>query len=71
MFTLGAGLKLTAASAGAALVGLAAGAPAWMLLTGIAGLQLAAALLHVLVGAARDPGPSTAAATSPALESSA
>uniref|UniRef100_A0AAU2JKN7 MFS transporter n=1 Tax=Streptomyces sp. NBC_00049 TaxID=2903617 RepID=A0AAU2JKN7_9ACTN len=58
VFTLGAGLKLTAASAGAALVGFAAEAPAWMLLTGIAGLQLAAALLHVLVGTARDPEPS-------------
>ncbi|MEU9148359.1 MFS transporter [Streptomyces sp. NPDC048349] len=51
VFTLGAGLKVTAASAGAALVGLAAEAPAWMLLTGIAGLQLAAALLHALTAA--------------------
>lgn len=59
VFTLGAGLKLTAASAGAALVGVAADAPAWTLLTGIAGLQLAAALLHALT-AARRPGPSPA-----------
>ncbi|MFD3719196.1 MFS transporter [Streptomyces sp. NPDC058674] len=71
VFTLGAGLKLTAASAGAALVGIAADAPAWTLLTGIAGLQLAAALLHALV-AARGPvpgsvtGPSAASATAPA-----
>ncbi|MFD4241440.1 MFS transporter [Streptomyces sp. NPDC058525] len=53
VFTLGAGLKVTAASAGAALVGFAAEAPAWTLLTGIAGLQLAAALLHVLTGAGK------------------
>ncbi|WP_328924343.1 MFS transporter [Streptomyces sp. NBC_00190] len=59
VFTLGAGLKVTAASAGAALVGLAADAPAWTLLTGIAGLQLAAALLHALT-AAREPRPSAA-----------
>ncbi|MGR4879767.1 MFS transporter [Streptomyces sp. LARHCF249] len=56
VFTLGAGLKVTAASAGAALVGFAADAPAWTLLTGIAGLQLAAALLHALT-AARGPVP--------------
>ena len=54
VFTLGAGLKLTAASAGAALVGIAADAPAAALLTGIAGLLLAAALLHALT-AAREP----------------
>lgn len=51
VFTLGAGLKVTAASAGAALVGFAAEAPAWTLLTGIAALQLAAALLHALAAA--------------------
>ncbi|MFD3539219.1 MFS transporter [Streptomyces sp. NPDC058662] len=54
VFTLGAGLKLTAASAGAALVGLAADAPAPALLAGIAGLQLLAALLHRAV-AGRGP----------------
>ncbi|UUU43444.1 MFS transporter [Streptomyces sp. NBC_00162] len=59
VFTLGAGLKVTAASAGAALVGFAADAPAWTLLTGIAGLQLAAALLHALT-AARKPAPAAA-----------
>ncbi|MFB6612861.1 MFS transporter [Streptomyces sp. NPDC056367] len=59
VFTLGAGLKMTAASAGAALVGLAADAPPAMLLTGIAGLQFAAALLHVLT-AGRKPAPAAA-----------
>ncbi|QES51518.1 MFS transporter [Streptomyces venezuelae] len=58
VFTLGAGLKVTAASAGAALVGLAAGAPPQVLVLAIAGLQLAAAALHVSVrpGAARTAG---------------
>ncbi|ARE77910.1 hypothetical protein B6R96_31460 [Streptomyces sp. Sge12] len=51
VFTLGAGLKLTAASAGAALVGIAADAPAAALLTGIAALLLTAALLHALTSA--------------------
>ncbi|MGW7450764.1 MFS transporter [Streptomyces sp. NPDC054787] len=59
VFTLGAGLKMTAASAGAALVGLAAAAPAGLLLTGIAGLQFAAALLHVLASG-RTPAPAEA-----------
>ncbi|WP_411102646.1 MFS transporter [Streptomyces sp. cmx-4-9] len=71
VFTLGAGLKLTAASAGAALVGFAAGAPPRVLLAGIAALQLAAALLHVLVARPGSPpqgptGPSAASATVPA-----
>ncbi|MCX4694885.1 MFS transporter [Streptomyces sp. NBC_01408] len=71
VFTLGAGLKLTAAAAGAALVGFAADAPARTLLAGIAGLQLAAALLHALVtvrGAAPQAatGTSEACATAPA-----
>ncbi|MGW6709635.1 MFS transporter, partial [Streptomyces sp. NPDC054956] len=51
VFTLGAGLKVTAASTGAALVGLAADAPPWTLVLAIAGLQLAGALLHALVTA--------------------
>ncbi|MFD8633827.1 MFS transporter [Streptomyces sp. NPDC059656] len=63
VFTLGAGLKMTAASAGAALVGLAADAPAGLLLTGIAGLQFAAALVHVLT-VGRGPAP-TGAVTEP------
>ncbi|MEV7521188.1 MFS transporter [Streptomyces sp. NPDC091371] len=72
VFTLGAGLKMTAASAGAALVGLAAEAPAGLLLTGIAGLQFAAALLHVLTVGRRPAaakaatGPSAGFATAPA-----
>ncbi|MFB0631254.1 MFS transporter [Streptomyces sp. AB3(2024)] len=72
VFTLGAGLKVTAASTGAALVGLAAGAPPWTLLLGIAVLQLAAAALHLLVSArgrvARVPatGRPAASATAPA-----
>ncbi|MFD3675876.1 MFS transporter [Streptomyces sp. NPDC058613] len=72
VFTLGAGLKLTAASAGAALVGFAADAPARTLMTGIAGFQLAAALLHVLASARRPAppdaatGPSAGSATAPA-----
>ncbi|MEU8773831.1 MFS transporter [Streptomyces sp. NPDC048606] len=77
VFTLGAGLKVTAASAGAALVGLAAAAPAWTLLLGIAGLQLAGAALHASM-APRGPvraaartrgaatGPSAGAPTAPA-----
>ncbi|MCJ0875690.1 MFS transporter [Streptomyces sp. AP-93] len=59
VFTLGAGLKVTAASTGAALVGLAADAPPWILVLAIAALQLAAALLHTAV-AARGPARDTA-----------
>ncbi|MFE1790412.1 MFS transporter [Streptomyces sp. NPDC059525] len=72
VFTLGAGLKVTAGSTGAALVGLAAAAPPWTLLLGIAVLQLAAAALHLLVAgrgrAARVPatGRSAGSATAPA-----
>lgn len=78
VFTLGAGLKVTAASTGAALVGIVADAPAAALLTGIAGLLLAAALLHVVVVApepgrprrARRPGrPARAGATGPSAGS--
>ncbi|MFF4580268.1 MFS transporter [Streptomyces sp. NPDC001373] len=72
VFTLGAGLKVTAASTGAALVGLTAAAPPWTLLLGIAVLQLAAAALHLLVVArgrvARAPatGRPAGSATAPA-----
>ncbi|GII76266.1 hypothetical protein Sru01_12480 [Sphaerisporangium rufum] len=45
VFTVGAGLKITAAAAGAGLAGLAATAPPALLLLGIAALQLAAAAL--------------------------
>ncbi|MEU2390901.1 MFS transporter [Streptomyces sp. NPDC007369] len=62
VFTLGAGLKMTAASAGAALVGLAADAPPQLLLSGVAALVLASALLHLLV-APRATGAGAAAAT--------
>ncbi|MFD6186177.1 MFS transporter [Streptomyces goshikiensis] len=73
VFTLGAGLKLTAASAGAALVGLTADAPAQVLLGGIAALQLAAALLHGTLAARRPvpaaPGLAAGAATAPSAGS--
>ncbi|MFD9353096.1 MFS transporter [Streptomyces sp. NPDC060031] len=61
VFTLGAGLKVTAASLGAALVGLAADVPPRALLIGISVTLLAAALLHALV-AARGPAAATTAA---------
>ncbi|MFJ9344067.1 MFS transporter [Streptomyces sp. NPDC101733] len=62
VFTLGAGLKLTAASAGAALVGLAAAAPPWTLVLGIAALQLVGAALHALTPARESvPAPGRAA----------
>jgi MFS family permease len=62
VFTLGAGLKMTAASAGAAAAGLGigAGVPARWLLLGIGAVQLAAALLHralVRVGTPPHQGP--------------
>ncbi|MFD6468069.1 MFS transporter [Streptomyces goshikiensis] len=73
VFTLGAGLKLTAASAGAALVGLTADAPAQALLGGIAALQLAAALLHGALAARGPvpaaPGSAAGAATDPSAGS--
>ncbi|MFF4954790.1 MFS transporter [Streptomyces chattanoogensis] len=49
VFTLGAGLKISAASCGAALTGLAAALPPPLLLLGIAALQIAAALLYALL----------------------
>ncbi|GAA3384572.1 MFS transporter [Streptomyces racemochromogenes] len=72
VFTLGAGLKITAASTGAALVGLAAAAPPWTLLLGIAVLQLAAAALHALMAGGKPvpaegvTEPSAGSATAPA-----
>ncbi|MFI1471675.1 MFS transporter [Streptomyces wuyuanensis] len=54
VFALGAGLKITAAAAGAGLAGLFAARPAPLLLLGIAALQLAAALLHMFLGPAPD-----------------
>ncbi|MGW4685079.1 MFS transporter [Streptomyces sp. NPDC004244] len=70
VFTLGAGLKVTAASAGAALVGLAADVPPQLLLSAVAVLVLASALLHLLLsprgagaGAATVTGPAAGSAT--------
>ncbi|MET9960539.1 MFS transporter [Streptomyces sp. NPDC006326] len=68
VFTLGAGLKLTAASLGAALVGVTAGAPPQALLAGISVLLLAAALLHALLAHPRGSVPS-APATEPSAGS--
>ncbi|MFJ3914287.1 MFS transporter [Streptomyces vinaceus] len=66
VFTLGAGLKLTAASLGAALVGFAASSPPRALLGGISVVVLAAALLHALMAReAPAPTPAGAAATGP------
>ncbi|GAA2441620.1 MFS transporter [Streptomyces macrosporus] len=48
VFTIGAGLKISAAACGSALVGLAASLPPPLLLLGIAAVHLAAALLHRL-----------------------
>ncbi|MFF7712116.1 MFS transporter [Streptomyces sp. NPDC007988] len=56
VFTLGAGLKITAAAAGAGLTGLLAERPAALLLLCIAALQLAAALLHALLAPAPGRG---------------
>lgn len=56
VFTLGAGLKITAAAAGAGLTGLLAERPTALLLLCIAALQLAAALLHALLAPAPGRG---------------
>lgn len=48
VFTLGAGLKFTAAACGATLIGAAAALPPPLLLLGTAAVQLAAALLYTL-----------------------
>ncbi|MFG2289826.1 MFS transporter [Streptomyces sp. NPDC048595] len=49
VFTLGAGLKITAAACGAALAGAAAVLPPPLLLLAVAAVQLGAALLYTLV----------------------
>ncbi|SFK31524.1 MFS transporter [Streptomyces pini] len=49
VFTIGAGLKISAAACGSALAGAAAGLPPQLLLLGIAALQFAAAGLHRLL----------------------
>ncbi|MFF3860210.1 MFS transporter [Streptomyces sp. NPDC002209] len=69
VFTLGAGLKLTAASVGAALVGFGAAAPPQALLAGISVLILAAALLHALVTRQAPQPAADAAATEPSGDS--
>ncbi|MGP8298657.1 MFS transporter [Streptomyces inhibens] len=56
VFTLGAGLKITAAACGATLVGAAAALPPPLLLLGIAAVQLAAALLYALIRRGARPG---------------
>ncbi|REK91194.1 MFS transporter, partial [Streptomyces inhibens] len=56
VFTLGAGLKITAAACGATLVGTAAALPPPLLMLGIAAVQLAAALLYTLIRLGARPG---------------
>ncbi|WP_214414032.1 MFS transporter [Sphaerisporangium fuscum] len=56
VFTLGAGLKVSAAACGAALVGVGAALPPALLLLGIAALQLAAAFLYQIVRFRGDQG---------------
>ncbi|CAL9542577.1 hypothetical protein SUDANB171_04250 [Streptomyces sp. enrichment culture] len=55
VFTLGAGLKITAAACGAALVGLLASVPPELLLTWTATLHLAAAALHTRLACRTSP----------------
>lgn len=64
VFTLGAGLKVTGAAAGAALAGVAAGAGPGVLLLGIAACQVAgfAAGTGLLAAAPRHPSPAEARA---------
>ncbi|MFE6687378.1 MFS transporter [Streptomyces sp. NPDC057743] len=58
VFTLGAGLKITAAACGAGLTGLTTALPPPTLLLAIAALQIAAALLHtLLLASSRRPTP--------------
>ncbi|MEV7413952.1 MFS transporter [Streptomyces sp. NPDC089919] len=57
VFTLGAGLKMTAGAAGAATAGLAAALPPGLLLGGIAALQLTGAALHRLLRPEPAPQP--------------
>ncbi|WP_143736788.1 MFS transporter [Microbispora sp. GKU 823] len=56
VFTLGAGLKITAASCGSAVAGLCAGLPAPLVLLGIAAVQVAAAVLYAIVRSPRTRG---------------
>ncbi|WP_248863553.1 MFS transporter [Streptomyces halobius] len=68
VFTLGAGLKISAAACGAALVGAASALPPPLLLLGIAALQLAAGLLHLLTRTRRDQAPHSPQAADAAQE---
>ncbi|MFE7315854.1 MFS transporter [Streptomyces sp. NPDC057555] len=64
VFTLGAGLKITAAACGAGLTGLAAALPPPTLLLTIAALQVIAALLHtLLLTGGRRPAPAAGTPT--------
>ncbi|MEU6881574.1 MFS transporter [Streptomyces sp. NPDC046712] len=63
VFTLGAGLKISAAACGAALTGLAAHAAPAALLLGAAALQIVAAALHHVLR--RAPGPDRASVSHP------
>jgi MFS family permease len=63
VFTLGAGLKISAAACGAALTGLAAHAPAALLLLAAAVTQIVAAALHHVLR--RAPGADRVSATHP------
>ncbi|MGI5160101.1 hypothetical protein [Microbispora sp. CA-102843] len=60
VFTLGAGLKITAAARGSAVAGLSAGLsaglPAPLVLLGIAVVQVAAAILYAVVRSPRTRG---------------
>ncbi|MFF2810625.1 MFS transporter [Streptomyces sp. NPDC058000] len=69
VFTLGAGMKITAAACGAGLTGLAATLPPPALLLGIAALQAAAALLHALLRSPiPDPRPAAVPPPHPAQD---
>ncbi|MGA5563714.1 MFS transporter [Streptomyces platensis] len=65
VFTLGAGLKITAAACGATLVGAAAALPPPLLLLGIAAAHLAAALLYTVVRPRERRAPATRHAHGP------
>ncbi|MDL4776371.1 MULTISPECIES: MFS transporter [Thermomonosporaceae] len=75
VFTLGAGLKITAAASGAALAGAGAGLDPALLLLAVAAVQLAAAALYAAARAERRtvraaPGPAVPAPPDPARKAS-
>uniref|UniRef100_UPI003520C9BC hypothetical protein n=1 Tax=Actinomadura roseirufa TaxID=2094049 RepID=UPI003520C9BC len=61
VFTLGAGLKITAAATGAALAGAAAALPAAAMLAVIAALHVAAGLLYAVLRRPRPASPASPA----------